>query len=86
MTNSEEAAERAGYATLTKDQREAMERFQAAGERARRITAHGEELVAALKGCHELLDAIMAGHALDAVIVVEDARCRRLIGLIEGAS
>lgn len=44
MTNTHEQAERAGFDSLSRDQREAIARYQASGERARRITEQGPEL------------------------------------------
>jgi hypothetical protein len=82
MTNSHEQAERAGFDSLSKDQQEAIRRFQADGERARRIRENGEALVSYLRAMVRIADASGYQSVADGLLAVE---AEDLLAKIEGS-
>jgi xanthine dehydrogenase iron-sulfur cluster and FAD-binding subunit A len=82
--------ERAGFDTLSRDQKEAMERYKAAGERSRRIRESGDELVAVLSSCALLLGILVqnpgAATRMPQTYTDAMAAAQKLLRRIEGGA
>lgn len=80
--------ERAGFETLAADNRAALERYMAAGERARRIRENGDELANALASCASILRLIgarpLVAASMPATIRAELERADALLARING--
>lgn len=89
-SNSEAQAERAGFDSLSRDQQEALARYKASGERARRIRENGDSLTASLSSCAKLLAILIdnprAAERMPQTFRDSLATAKALLSKIEGGA